>query len=331
MNDSQPITPTPVAAYSPGTISRVAALRRRLAPTGNTGDAVFRALLGASAVLLLVVVVMLIAVMWWNSRLSIAAFGWGFLTSREWNPGREIYGALPYVYGTLASSLLALLISVPLSLGVAVFLTEQAPRRIARPVTFLVELLAAIPSVVYGLWGIFVLAPFLRENIAPIFSTTLGWSPFFSGSLRGGSLLTGGIILAIMITPIITAIVRDVLSVVPVAQREAALALGATRWETSRVVLANGAAGIAGAIILGLGRAVGETMAVTMVIGNRAEISLSVFDPSYSIAAVLANEFREATTDLHRSSLVELGLILLFVTILINGAARLLVWSVKEK
>ncbi len=291
----------------------------------------FRVLLGASATLLLVVVVMLIAVMWWNSRLSIAGFGWGFLTSREWNPGREIYGALPYVYGTLASSLLALLISVPLSLGVAVFLTEQAPRRIARPVTFLVELLAAIPSVVYGLWGIFVLAPFLRENIAPILSPTLGWLPFFSGSLRGGSLFTGGIILAIMITPIITAIVRDVLSVVPVAQREAALALGATQWETTRVVLANGAAGIAGAIILGLGRAVGETMAVTMVIGNRAEISLSVFDPSYSIAAVLANEFREATTDLHRSSLVELGLILLFVTILINGAARLLVWSVTRK
>ena len=154
MIDPQPITPTPVAAYSPGTISRTAALQRRLAPTGNMGDAIFRVLLGASAVLLLVVVVMLITVMWWNSRLSIAEFGLGFLTSREWNPGREIYGALPYVYGTLASSLLALLISVPLSLGVAVFLTEQAPRRIARPVTFLVELLAAIPSVVYGLWGI---------------------------------------------------------------------------------------------------------------------------------------------------------------------------------
>lgn len=291
----------------------------------------FRTILFLCASLLVLVTLALLIAMWMNSELSLKEFGWSYLSSTEWNPTRGLFGALPFVFGTVASSLLALFISVPLSLGIAVFLTEQAPRRIARPVTFLVEMLAAIPSVVYGLWGIFVLAPFLREHVAPVFSTLFGWMPFFSGSLRGGSLLAGGIILAIMITPIITAVVRDVLAVVPDSQREAALALGATRWETTRVVLANGAAGIAGAIILGLGRAVGETMAVTMVIGNRPEISFSLFDPSYSIAAVLANEFREATTDLHRSSLVELGLILLFVTLLINGAARLLVWSVTRK
>ena len=320
--------PTPSGTYG-ASLTR-ARLRRAFAPTGNTGDAIFRLLLAAGALLLLMIVVLLVISLWRNSELSRAAFGWGFLTSREWNPTTGEFGALPYVYGTLASSLLALVISVPVSLGVAIFLTEQAPRVVARPVTFLVEMLAAIPSVVYGLWGVFVLAPFLREVIAPALGDAFGWTPLFRGSLRGGSLLTGGVILAIMITPIITSIVRDVLSVVPTAQREAALALGATQWETTRVVLANASAGIAGAIILGLGRAIGETMAVTMVIGNRPEISASLFDPSYSIAAVLANEFREATTDLHRSALVELGLILLVVTLVINGAARLLVWRVAK-
>lgn len=321
--------PSPSDTY--GASFTRARLRRAFAPTGNTGDALFRILLAAGALLLVLIVVLLVVSLWRNSDLARAAFGWRFLTSREWNPTTGEFGALPYVYGTLASSLLALLISVPVSMGIAIFLTEQAPRRVAAPVTFLVEMLAAIPSVVYGLWGIFVLAPFLRERVSPVLGGAFGWLPFFEGSLRGGSLLTGGIILAIMITPIITAIVRDVLSVVPTAQREAALALGATQWETTRVVLANASAGIAGAIILGLGRAIGETMAVTMVIGNRPEISLSLFDPSYSIAAVLANEFREATTDLHRSALVELGLILLVVTLVINAAARLLVWKVAER
>lgn len=304
--------------------------RRVFAPTGNTGDAVFRAMLFACAGVLLLLMTLLLISMWRNSGLARATFGFGFIFSNEWDPTANRFGALPYIYGTLASSILALLISVPLSLGIAIFLTEQAPRPVARPITFLVEMLAAIPSVVYGLWGIFVLAPFLRERISPVLSSSLGWTPFFDGNMRGGSLLTGGIILAIMITPIITAIVRDVLSVVPLAQREAALALGATQWETTRVVLANAAPGIAGAIILGLGRAIGETMAITMVIGNRPEISLSLFDPSYSIAAVLANEFREATTDLHRSALVELGLILLLLTVIINGLARVLVWSVSR-
>ena len=201
----------------------------------------------------------------------------------------------------------------------------------ARPLGFLVELLAAIPSVVYGLWGIFVLAPFLRVHVEPTLQQWFGWLPLFKGSITGIGLLTGGIILAIMVTPIISAVVRDVLAAVPSSQREAALALGATKWETTRVVLVNGAPGIAGAVILGLGRAIGETMAVTMVIGNRAQISTSLFEPSYTIASVIANEFTEATQDLYLSALVELGLILFLVTFVVNGIARILVWNVTRK
>jgi phosphate transport system permease protein len=220
---------------------------------------------------------------------------------------------------------------VPFSLGIAIFLVEQAPRYIARPIGFLVELLAAIPSVVYGLWGIFVLAPVLREYVEPPLAKWLGWLPLFRGTITGIGLLTGGIILAIMVTPIISAVVRDVLAAVPGSQREAALALGATKWEMIRVVLINGAPGIAGAVILGLGRALGETMAVTMVIGNRPQISPSLFEPSYTIASAIANEFTEATGDLYLSSLVELGLILFLVTFIVNGIARLLVWNVTRR
>jgi phosphate transport system permease protein len=194
-----------------------------------------------------------------------------------------------------------------------------------------VELLAAIPSVVYGLWGIFILAPVIRQYLGPPFERLFGWTPFFRGPVTGIGLITGGLILAIMVTPIISAVVRDVLAAVPDSQREAALALGATKWEMIRVVLVNGAPGIAGAVILGLGRALGETMAVTMVIGNRPEISLSFFDPSYTIASAIANEFTEATSDLYLSSLVELGLILFFVTFVVNGIARFLVWNVTRK
>ena len=326
MSNPSPTLPTPAAAY--GARLRAWDWRRALSPTGNAGDAVFRGLLFATALVVLLLVAAMIAAMASNSLASMRAFGWGFLTSRQWNPVAGQFGALPFIYGTVVSSLLALLISVPLSLGVAVFLVEQAPRRLARPITFLVELLAAIPSVVYGLWGIFVLAPVIREHVGPPLQSALGWLPFFQGPVTGIGLLTGGVILAIMITPIISAVVRDVLAAVPVAQREAALALGATKWETTRVVLANGGPGIAGAIILGLGRAVGETMAVTMVIGNRPEISASLFEPSYTIASVLANEFTEATGDIYLSALIELGLILFLVTFVINAAARLLVWSV---
>ncbi|MEP6922625.1 MAG: phosphate ABC transporter permease subunit PstC [bacterium] len=305
--------------------------RRALSPTGNAGDAIFRGLVFAAALLMLIIVGGMIFALASQSMLSIRQFGFGFITSRNWDPVQGQFGALPFIYGTLMSSLIALVISVPLSLGIAIFLVEQAPQYVARPLTFLVELLAAIPSVVYGLWGIFVLAPFLRVHVEPPLQKWFGWLPLFQGSITGIGLLTGGVILAIMVTPIISAIVRDVLTAVPSSQREAALALGATKWETTRVVLVNGAPGIAGAVILGLGRAIGETMAVTMVIGNRAQISASLFQPSYTIASAIANEFTEATKDLYLSALVELGLILFFVTFIVNAIARLLVWNVTRK
>ena len=305
--------------------------RRVLSPTGNTGDAVFRIAMFLVALLMVGIVLAMVIALSVDSMLSIRQFGFDFLTGHVWDPIKGEFGALPFVYGTVASSLIALLISVPFSLGIAIFLVEQAPRYIARPVGFMVELLAAIPSVVYGLWGIFVLAPILREYVEPALARTLGFLPLFQGTITGIGLLTGGIILAIMVTPIISAVVRDVLAAVPGTQREAALALGATKWEMIRVVLVNGAPGIAGAIILGLGRALGETMAVTMVIGNRPEISLSLFDPSYTIASAIANEFTEATGDLYLSALVELGLILFLVTFIVNGIARLLVWNVTRK
>lgn len=305
--------------------------RRVLSPTGNTGDAVFRILMFLVALLMVAIVVAMVIALATDAMASIRQFGFGFLTGHKWDPIKGEFGALPFVYGTVASSLIALLISVPFSLGIAIFLVEQAPHYIARPVGFLVELLAAIPSVVYGLWGIFVLAPFLREYVQPALASTLGFLPLFQGTITGIGLLTGGIILAIMVTPIISAVVRDVLAAVPGSQREAALALGATKWEMIRVVLVNGAPGIAGAVILGLGRALGETMAVTMVIGNRAEISASLFAPSYTIASAIANEFTEATGDLYVSALVELGLILFLVTFIVNGIARLLVWNVTRK
>ena len=306
-------------------------LRLALSPTGNTGDAIFRLILFAAAVLMLVIVLAMIFALASESMLSIRQFGFSFLTGRVWNPIKGNFGSLPFIYGTIISSLIALLISVPLSLGIAIFLVEQAPHYISRPIGFLVELLAAIPSVVYGIWGIFVLAPFLRVHVEPVLQHWFGWLPLFQGSITGIGLLTGGIILAIMVTPIISAVVRDVLAAVPGSQREAALALGATKWETTRVVLVNGAPGIAGAVILGLGRAIGETMAVTMVIGNRPQISASLFEPSYTIASVIANEFTEATQDLYLSALVELGLILFLVTFVVNAIARVLVWNVTRK
>lgn len=324
MSNPQPSLPTPTATYG----ARMLNWRRTLSPTGNTGDTLFRGLLFLSALGLLLMAGLMIVAIAVNSLPSIRHSGFAFLTNRSWNPIRNEFGALPFIYGTLMSSLIALLISVPLSLGIAVFLVEQAPPRIARPVVFLVELLAAIPSVVYGLWAIFVLAPLLREYVGPVLQRWFGWLPLFQGNITGLGLLTGGVILAIMVTPIISAVVRDVLAAVPVSQREAALALGATKWETTRVVLANAASGIAGAVVLGLGRAIGETMAVTMVIGNRPEISLSLFEPSYTIASVVANEFTEATDELYLSALIEIGLVLFLVTFVVNGAAKLLVWSV---
>ncbi|MBK6724070.1 MAG: phosphate ABC transporter permease subunit PstC [Acidobacteria bacterium] len=297
----------------------------------SSSDKVYRILLTGCAALILIIVITMLIVIGQGSWLSIREFGLSFLFGQVWDPVKGEFGALPFIYGTVVSSVIAVLIATPLSIGVAVFLVEQAPRSLARPIGFLVELLAAIPSVVYGLWAIFVLAPFLRVYVQPPLQATLGWLPFFKGTPTGIGMFTGGLIMAIMITPIITAVVRDILEAVPVTQREAALALGATKWETTKIVLANASSGIAGAVILGLGRAVGETMAVTMIIGNRPHISASLFDPGYTIASVIANEFTEATGDLYLSALVEMGLILFIVTFIVTALAKLLIMSVGRK
>ena len=297
----------------------------------SSSDKIYRILLTACAALILIIVLTMLVVIGQGSWLSIREFGLGFIFGQVWDPVKGEFGAMPFIFGTVVSSVIAVLIATPLSIGVAVFLVEQAPRSIARPIAFLVELLAAIPSVVYGLWAIFILAPFLREYVQPPLQSALGWLPFFKGTPTGIGMFTGGLILAIMITPIITAVVRDILEAVPVTQREAALALGATKWETTRIVLANASSGIAGAVILGLGRAIGETMAVTMIIGNRPQISASLFDPAYTIASVIANEFTEATGDLYLSALVEMGLILFIVTFIVTGLAKLLILSVGRK
>jgi phosphate transport system permease protein len=299
--------------------------------TGAIGDTIYRTILLAAASSILVLVAAIVFMMVQSSMPSISRFGLGFLTGAEWAPAQETFGALPFIWGTLVSSLIAILLAVPISLGIAIFLVEQAPRSVARPIAFMVELLAAIPSVVYGLWGIFVLAPFIRTYLGPLLQDNLGWIPLFQGRLTGIGMLTGGIILAIMITPIITAVVRDILEAVPMTQREAALALGATKWETTVIVLGNAASGIAGAVVLGLGRALGETMAITMVIGNSPQITTSLFEPAYTIASVLAANFADATDEMYLSALVEMGLILFLVTLIVNGLAKLLIMSVARR
>jgi phosphate transport system permease protein len=262
---------------------------------------------------------------------AFSKFGLGFLTSSEWDVPAGKFGAAPAIFGTVVSSIVALIIATPLALGVAIFLSEFAPRWLRQPVGFLVDLLAAIPSVVYGLWGIFVMIPVLRDHVMPFLRDTLhlGNTPFFTGPAYGPSMLAAGVILAIMALPYISAVSREVLHAVPRSQREAALALGATRWETIRdAVIPNARSGIVGGIILGLGRALGETMAVTMVIGNRAEISASLFAPGYTMASLIANEFSEATSDLHLSALMAVGAVLFLITIIVNAIARWLVWRV---
>ncbi len=296
--------------------------------TGTVGDKIFHIILLVMASIILVIVAAIIGEMVLNSLPTIQQYGIGFLTGSEWIPAQNRFGALPFIYGTVVSSLIALVISVPISLGIAVFLVEQAPKKVATPIGFMVELLAAIPSVVYGLWGIFVLAPFVREYLGVFLQDYFGWLPLFQGRLTGIGMLTGGMILALMITPIITAVVRDVLEAVPTTQREAALALGATKWETTQIVLGNAASGIAGAVVLGLGRALGETMAVTMVIGNSPQISASLFEPAYTIASVLAANFADATEELYLSALIEMGLVLFLVTFAVNALAKLLVMRV---
>jgi phosphate transport system permease protein len=263
---------------------------------------------------------------------AIKSFGTGFLTTQLWNPVSDVFGAGSFIYGTVVSSAIAIVIAFPISVGVALFLNEIAHARVAATLGFLVEMLAAIPSVVYGLWGIFVLAPWLRTSVQPILIERLGFLPIFRGPAYGVSMFTAGVVLAIMIVPTIAAICREVFRAIPLSQREAALALGATRWEAIRVaVLKSSHLGILGAVILGLGRALGETMAVTMVIGNRNEIAASLFAPAQTMASVIANEYAEATSDLHLSALAAVGLILFVVSFLINSIARIMVWRVSAK
>mgnify|MGYP001545742808 CR=1 FL=1 len=264
---------------------------------------------------------------------AFSRFGLSFLTSSEWNVPAGKFGAAPAIFGTIVSSIIALVLATPLAIGVAIFLSEFAPRWLQQPVAFLVDLLAAIPSVVYGLWGIFVLIPLLRDPVIPFLRDTLhlGSTPFFTGPAYGPSMLAAGVILAIMALPYISAVSREVLRAVPRSQREAALALGATRWEMIwDAVLPNARSGIIGGVILGLGRALGETMAVTMVIGNRAEISASLLAPGYTMASLIANEFSEATSDLHLSALMAVGGVLFVITIVVNAIARWLVWTVER-
>jgi phosphate transport system permease protein len=275
-------------------------------------------------------ILLLIGLVGWQlsrgASLAIHAFGPGFLASSKWDPVTDEYGAWPFIYGTLMSSLIAIVIAVPLGVATALFLTEMAPIKMRQPVIMLIEMLAAVPSVIFGLWGIFMLIPWLRDHLFKwIAHSWLGYLPIFKGPIYGVSVLAGGIIVAIMILPIITSVSREILRSVPNLQREAAYALGATHWEVIRIaVLSYAGRGIFGAAVLGLGRALGETMAVTMVIGNRPEISASLFAPGYTLASAIANEFAEANSDLYLSSLFELGLVLLVVTFLVNAAAQLM-------
>lgn len=275
------------------------------------------------------IVIFIASILVLRSKLTLTQFGLKFFSSSQWDPVSGLFGAFPFIYGTLLTSMLALLLAVPLALGVAIFLTELCPKALRAPISFLTELLAAIPSVVYGLWAVFVMVPIMRDTLGPWLVKYFGWTHLFTGANFGVGVLTASIVLAIMILPIISSITRDIMLAVPSNQREGMLALGATRWEMIRTgVLRNARIGIVGAVILGLGRALGETMAVTMVIGNTPSISKSLFAPGYTLASVIANEFAEASGDLYLSALIEIGLALFLVTIVVNGIARLLVWAV---
>jgi len=302
--------------------SRVRGWLRRL----RSGDEIARLLTLLFALSVVLFTLLLVERLWDESAQARQAFGWTFLVSRVWDPVAGQFGALPFIYGTLLTSLLGLIVAVPLGLGAAIFLAELAPRRISDGLTFLIDLLAAVPSVIYGLLGVFVVVPVMRTVIQPALKQTLGFLPLFQGPAYGIGFLTGGLVLAVMIVPFIISVSREVLLAVPVDQREAALALGATRWEaTWKAVMPYARAGLLGSVFLALARALGETMAVTMVIGNNPNISASLFAPGYSIAAVLANEFSEATGDLYLSALIELALVLFVLTFILNGLARLLI------
>jgi phosphate transport system permease protein len=294
-------------------------------------DQVFRLLLTTCALTIPVLLVALVVLLARSAWPALTRFGFSFVTSSVWDPVAGVFGAWPMIVGTLLTAFLALLIAVPLSLGVAVYLTEFAPEVVRKPIATLIELLAAIPSVVYGLWGVFVLIPVLQHAIFPLLRSLLGFLPFFRGAIYGPSVLAASIILAIMVMPFIMSVAREVLLAVPNSQREAAMALGATRWEAVRsAIIPYARSGIIGAIILGLGRALGETMAVTMLIGNSHDLSTSLFAPGYTMAAAIANEFNEAATPMHYSALTYLALLLFGITVLVNAAARLLIWRVNR-
>lgn len=296
---------------------------------GKIADDIFGALMLLCALTIFAIVIFIAVILVKNSSLSLHSFGLKFFIDSNWDPVAGSFGALPFIFGTLVTSFVALLIAVPLALGVAIFLTELCPRQLRGPISFLTELLAAIPSVVYGLWAVFVLVPIVRDKLGPFLAEFFGWTGFFGGSNFGVGLLTSSLILSIMILPIISSITRDIMMAVPNHQREAVLALGATRWEMIRTgVLRNARIGIVGAVILGLGRALGETMAVAMTIGNHPVISKSLFAPGNTLASVIANEFSEASDNLYTSALIEIGLALFLVTIIVNAIARLLVWAV---
>jgi len=299
-------------------------------PKTSAGDVLFQGGTGLFALFIVIVTVGIAFVLWGRSSLTIAKFGFGFWATDRWDPVSGNFGARTFIWGTLYSSFLALVISTPLALGIAIFLSELCPHRLRQPLAFLTELLAAIPSIVYGLWGIFVLVPAIRalEQALPDW---LRATPFFSGPAVGVGMLSAAAVLAIMIVPFSSAVAREVLKAVPAAQREGAYALGATRWEATKIALYYTRVGIVGAVMLGLGRALGETMAVTMVIGNTPQVSASLLAPQYTMAAVIANEFAEATSPLHISALVEIGLVLFTVTLVVNAASRLLIWRMTRR
>jgi phosphate transport system permease protein len=296
----------------------------------SSGDLGFRLFTGTFAVLLLAIVTGIGVVLYRESVLSIHQFGFRFWITDSWDPVSGEFGARPFIWGTLYSSLLALLIAAPISLGIATYLSELCPALLRQPLIFLTELLAAIPSIVYGVWGMFALVPLVRRIELAVPQSWRGF-PLFTGPPIGLGMLSAALILAVMITPFISSLAREVLKQVPLTQREGAYALGATRWEAIRVALAYGRTGIVGAIMLGLGRALGETMAVTMVIWNTPRISMSLFAPQYTMSAVIANEFTEATSELHIHALIEIGLVLFIITLVVNTLSRLLVWSMNRR
>jgi phosphate transport system permease protein len=306
--------------------------RRRIGHATGHGDRPFNLIVSLAALAVLVLVLAVAHQLWANSALSRAAFGLRFLWTTTWDPVAKQFGALPFIMGTLQTSFLALAIAIPLSLGIAVFLAELAPQWLRMPLGFLVELLAAVPSVVYGLWGLYVFIPAFVRPLAVFLSNTFGFLPFFAGPVYGPSRLAASLVLAIMILPTISAVSRDVFLAIPRSQREASLALGATQWETIwRVLIPYGLSGILGAVILGLGRALGETMAVTMVIGNNLDLTLSFLHPGYTMASIIVNEFTEATYALYLDALIQIGLVLFAITLVLNILARLLVWSVVRR